>query len=101
MPEDNYDMNKFVSNHMFVVKNMKEITSICDAWALSSRKYADNIAIKDDYCGLRLTYKEAYDLIRKAATAFQAIGLKKFSHVAFFSENSAKWMICDQGIMKC
>ena len=101
MPEDNYDMNKFVSNHMFVVKNMKEITSICDAWALSSRKFADNIAIKDDYCGLRLTYKEAYDMMRKAATAFQAIGLKKFSHVAFFSENSAKWMICDQGIMKC
>ena len=48
-----------------------------------------------------LTYKEAYDYIKKAATAFQTIGLKKFSHVAFFSENSARWMICDQGIMKC
>jgi len=98
---NNYDLSTFVNNHMFVVKNMKEMNSICDAWLLSSKKYADNIAIKDDYQGLRLTYKEAYKLICTAAAAFQSIGLKKFFHVAFFSENSARWMICDQAVMKC
>ncbi len=98
---NNYDINKFVNNHMFVVKNVKEMNSICDAWLLSSKKYADNVAIKDDYNQMRLTYKEAYEMIKKAATAFQTIGLKKYEHVAMFCENSAKWMICDQGIMKC
>ena len=97
----NYDISKFVNNHMFVVKNLKEITSISDAWALSSRKFGSNIAIKDDYCGLRLTYKETYSKICTVAAAFQAIGLKKFSHIAFFSENSARWMICDQAALKC
>ncbi|MCQ2958083.1 MAG: AMP-binding protein [Candidatus Gastranaerophilales bacterium] len=98
---NNYDISKFVNNHMFVVKNVKEMNSICDAWLLSSRKYADNIAIKDDYNQMRLTYKDAYKMICTAATALQNIGIKKNTHVAFFSENSAKWMICDQAIMKC
>ncbi len=97
----NYDISKFVNKHMFVVKNLKEITSISDAWALSSRKYGSNIAIKDDYCGLRLTYREAYGKICTIAAALQTIGLKKFSHIAFFSENSARWMLCDQAVLKC
>lgn len=98
---NNYDINKFVNNHMFVVKNMKETNSVSDAWLLSSKKYADNIAIKDDYQKLRLTYKEAYKMICTTAIAFQAIGLRKGTHIAFFSENCAKWMLCDQAAMKC
>ena len=96
-----YDLNKFVNKHMYVVKNMKELNSIPDTWALSVRKYATNPVIKDDYCKLRLTYKEAYERILAAAAAFQALGIKKSSHVAQFSENSGRWMICDQGIQKC
>ena len=99
--EQNYDIKTFVDRHMFVMKNLKEINSISDAWAFSARKYGSNIAFKDDYCKIRMTYKEAYAAMCNTAAALQSIGLKKFSHVAFFSENSARWMICDQGVQKC
>lgn len=96
-----YDLNKFVNKHMYVVKDMKELNSIPDAWALSVRKFATSDAIKDDYTGLRLTYKEAYEKICTVAAALQSLGIKKYSHVAQFSENSGRWMICDQAIQKC
>ena len=89
--EQNYDIKTFVDRHMFVMKNLKEINSISDAWAFSARKYGSNIAFKDDYCKIRMTYKEAYAAMCNTAAALQSIGLKKFSHVAFFSENSCHW----------
>lgn len=99
--QPNYDIAKFVNNHMFIVKNMKEVNAVFEAWAVGSRKYPNDIALKDDYSKMRVTYKDAYEKIIKVAAALQSIGLKKFSHVAFFSENNARWMLSDQAVMMC
>ena len=78
-----YDMNKFVNNHMYVLRNMKELNSIADAWALSVRKYATCTAMKDDYTGLRLTYKEAYE---KADIVVFLVNHREFSELNYREE---------------
>mmetsp|Transcript_25485 Transcript_25485/g.38115 ORF Transcript_25485/g.38115 Transcript_25485/m.38115 type:complete len:784 (+) Transcript_25485:786-3137(+) len=45
-----------------------------------------------------LTFEQTYDLVRKAASIFRALGVTKGSHVAILAENSARWLIADHGI---
>ena len=48
----------------------------------------------------RFTYKELAENISKAANAFSQIGVKGDDVVALFSENSPRWLIADQALMR-
>lgn len=75
--------------------------SLSDIWSDVVTKFADLQAIEDSYSNINLTYNEFLSIINDFATGIQTLGLNKGEHVALFSENSAKWMITDQGILKC
>ncbi len=77
--------------------NFKLITDIFEA---SAKRYGTYIAVEDDYSNYTATYSEIYNDIQKAASAFQKLGVSKGSHIAQFSENSAKWMVLDQALLK-
>lgn len=76
---------------------MKFITDVIEA---SAKRYGTYVALEDEYSGYNATYEQLYEDIKKAATAFQKIGVSKGFHIAQFSENSAKWMVLDQGLLK-
>jgi long-chain acyl-CoA synthetase len=46
---------------------------------------------------LALTFAQAHLLIHQAAAGFHALGFRKGDHLAFFSENSARWLVTEQG----
>ncbi len=67
----------------------------------SSKKYGSHIALSDDYSGYTTTYKQMEQDIIYASAALQSLGIEKGMHLAQFSENSSKWMILDQAILRC
>lgn len=73
---------------------------ITDIFEASAKRYGTYKALNDEYCGYSATYAQVFEDIQKAASAFQKLGVGKGSHIAQFSENSAKWMILDQGLLK-
>lgn len=77
--------------------NIKLITDVFEA---SAKRYGTYTALEDDYSGYKATYEKLNDDILKAATAFQKLGISRGSHIAQFSENSARWMVLDQGLLK-
>lgn len=46
---------------------------------------------------LSLTFAQARDVIRLAAAGLHALNLRQGDHIAFFSENSARWLLAEQG----
>jgi len=46
---------------------------------------------------LTLTFAQARILIHQAAAGLHALGFRKGDHLAFFSENSARWLLMEQG----
>lgn len=79
----------------------KDIKNIADLWPILSDKYPDTYALIDEYSQYSVTFKQFYLDISRFAASLQKLGLKRSDHVAFFSENSSKWMTVDQAMMKC
>jgi len=89
---------KFAKNRDFI-KNLDHIDQI---WEKLKFKYGDTLAVYD----LRGKYKEKFsyselaDLITKVSFSFKNYGLVKGDVVTVISENSPRWLVVDQGLMR-
>ena len=81
---------------------IQKLNHLDQIWKCLKNKYGDILAVKD----LRgknkeeFTYSELDQLITKASNAFFNIGLRKGEVVTIISENSPRWLIADQAIMR-
>ena len=81
---------------------IQKLNHLDQIWKDLKNRYGDILAVKD----LRgknkeeFTYSELDQLITKASHAFYNIGLRKGEVVTIISENSPRWLIADQAIMR-
>ncbi len=93
-----YKKDKFAKNRDFI-KNLHHIDQI---WEKLKFKCGDTLAV----CDLRGKYKEKFsyselaDLITKVSFSFENYGLVKGDVVTVISENSPRWLVVDQGLMR-
>lgn len=76
--------------------------SIPEIWTGVADAVPDNIALVDEHHqngSFRCTYSELQNYITVFSAGLRRLGLAKRQTVALFSENSARWLIADQGIM--
>ena len=90
--------DKFANNRDFI-GNLNHIDQI---WENLKFKCGDTLAV----CDLRGQYKEKFsyseiaDLITKVSFSFKNYGLVKGDVVTVVSENSPRWLVADQGLMR-
>ncbi len=90
--------DKFAKSRDFI-KNLNHIDQI---WEKLKFKCGDTLAV----CDLRGKYKEKFsyselaDLITKVSFSFKNYGLVKGDVVTVISENSPRWLVVDQGLMR-
>jgi len=90
--------DKFAKNRDFI-KNLDHIDQI---WEKLKIKCGDTLAVSD----LRGKYKEKFsyselaELITKVSFSFNYLGLVKGDVVTVISENSPRWLVVDQGLMR-
>ena len=93
-----FKKDKFAKNRDFV-ENLNHIDQI---WENLKFKCGDTLAVWD----LRGKYKEKFsyselsDLITKVSFSFKNYGLVKGDVVTVISENSPRWLVADQGLMR-
>tara|TARA_Y100001933_G_scaffold261340_1_gene315866 strand:- start:4 stop:1950 length:1947 start_codon:yes stop_codon:yes gene_type:complete len=81
---------------------IKDLNHIDQMWEYLNNNNGDILAVKN----LRgknkeeLTYNQLHKKITKASKAFVELGLGRGEVVALISENSPKWLIVDQAIMR-
>ena len=90
--------DKFAQNRVYI-ENLNHIDQI---WENLKFKCGDTLAVSD----LRGKYKEKFsyselaDLITKVSFSFKNYGLVKGDVVTIISENSPRWLLADQGLMR-
>ncbi len=90
--------DKFAKNRDFV-ENLNHIDQI---WENLKFKCGDTLAVSDlrGKYKEKLSYSELADLITKVSFSFKNLGLVKGDVVTVISENSPRWLIADQGLMR-
>ncbi len=69
-------------------------------WADLAVKYPTTVAIHDPHHdNVQLTFAELRAAMLRFAAGLAALGLQRGDKVSLFSENSARWLIADQGVM--
>ena len=90
--------NKFTRNRNYI----EDLTHIDQIWEYLKLKCGDVLAVSDlrGKNKEKFSYSELASLIIKVSRSFKNIGLKKGDVVTLISENSPRWLIVDQGLMR-
>lgn len=75
--------------------------NLCDYYTHCTQDYKDLAAITDAVHHLEMTYGEIAEQISLFASGLQFLGLKKNDFVGLFTENNGRFIVCDQGILRC
>ena len=85
-----------------------DLQSLSGIWERTAERFGDRLALDDPYAHppLRRTYAELNADICAFAAALQGLGLRAEDEqglperVALFADNSARWLIADQGVIR-
>ncbi|WP_320668192.1 AMP-binding protein [Prochlorococcus sp. MIT 1307] len=78
------------------------IDRVDQIWEWLSKKHGEIIAVDAPHCTIpeTFTYSEIAELIAQVASGFESFGVTSGDVVALFSENSPRWLIADQALMR-
>ncbi len=81
---------------------LEKIIQVDEIWERLKDQLGDLIAVDSPHTfhPESFTYKELAENISKAADAFSQVGVGPDDVVALFAENSPRWLIADQGLMR-
>mmetsp|Transcript_24090 Transcript_24090/g.33867 ORF Transcript_24090/g.33867 Transcript_24090/m.33867 type:complete len:800 (+) Transcript_24090:146-2545(+) len=84
------------------LRTMREtVTSCPQLWEELAKHCPSDRALFDEHlCDekIDLSFSQMNDIVKKSATVFSQLGVKKGVNVAILGENSAQWLIADHGI---
>ncbi len=81
---------------------VKGINRVDQIWPWLKKNHGQIMAVKAPHLDSpeSYNYQELADKIAIAAAAFNSLGISNGEVVAMFSENSPRWLIADQGVMR-
>ncbi len=82
--------------------HLENITQVDEIWERLKDQLGNVLAVDSPHTlhSESFTYSELAEKISNAADAFSQIGVKADDVVALFAENSPRWLIADQGLMR-
>ncbi len=94
----------FATNEKFISKrkDINNLDHVDQIWEYLKFKCGDTLAIKDlrGKNKEKFSYSELANLITQVSISFQNYGIVKGDVVTLISENSPRWLIVDQGLMR-
>jgi len=98
----NYAMSeKERQNLSQLVVNYEQVRSLPEIWQQAASQFGDRVALHAPHLKpeVKVTYAQLYEQIRCFASALQVLGIQVGDRIAFFSDNSPRWIVADQGMM--
>ena len=80
-----------------------QLSRLDQLWQVLAQRHGDAPALEAPHANPpeSLSYRELQVGINAAAAGFAALGLAPGEVVALFAENGPRWLLADQGIMRC
>ena len=90
--------DKFLRSRKFI----EQFSHVDQMWEILQKNYGHVLAVRDlrGKTKIKFSYLELAGNIEKASKAFFSLGLKKEEVVTLISENSPRWLIVDQALMR-
>lgn len=97
-----YSMTKRERENLQQVADYTQVKSLPEIWPIAAERFNTTIALHDPHSKpeVKLSYTQLEQQIRTFAAGLQALGVNAESKVSLFSDNSPRWFIADQGIMR-
>lgn len=85
-----------------VNKQYFQLNSLGEIWDLVVSQFGDIIALSDPHSQpkVELNYREVDRNIKQFAAALQSLGVESGEKIALFADNSPRWLMADQGIIR-
>ena len=82
--------------------HINRLSQVDEIWNWLESEYGEVIAVDAPHAfhPETLTYRELSELINYVALGFSSLGILRNEVVALFGENSPRWLIADQGLMR-
>jgi long-chain acyl-CoA synthetase len=79
------------------------LSGVEQLWAELEQRFGDQPALEAPHANppTSLSYRELHQGIEQAAAGFAALGVRAGDVVALFAENGPRWLLADQGLMRC
>jgi long-chain acyl-CoA synthetase len=79
-----------------------QLTGLEQLWPVLAERYGDAIALDAPHTQPpeQLSYRQLQQRIEQAAAGFAALGIAAGDVVALFAENSPRWLVADQALMR-
>ena len=89
---------KFLEKRSFI----ERLNHVDELWHHLRKKCGDQLAVRDlrGKNQEKFSYKKLASLINKASKSFYALGIRKGDVVTVIAENSPRWLIVDQALMR-
>ncbi len=90
--------DKFLRSRKFI----EQFSHVDQMWEILQKNYGHVLAVRDlrGKTKIKFSYLELAGNIEKASKAFFSLGIKKGEVVTLISENSPRWLIVDQALMR-
>ncbi|MCR5261046.1 MAG: AMP-binding protein [Candidatus Gastranaerophilales bacterium] len=89
------------SEKNYIKYKFKGFQSICDYLEDAANRNAMMPAITDKYNNIEQNYAEYILQSKDFASGLQSLGIRKDDTIGLFSENNGRWIVVDQGILRC
>ena len=79
-----------------------DLTGLEQLWGRLAERYGDAIALDAPHAKPpeQLSFRDLHSRIEQAAAGFAALGVRPGDVVGLFSENSPRWLVADQALMR-
>ncbi|MBW4661106.1 MAG: AMP-binding protein [Drouetiella hepatica Uher 2000/2452] len=95
------------ASHSGTLPDYSSVQSIPEMWAIAARTFASVTAVHDPHASpeVKFTYGELYEQFQQFAGGLQALSILAPSEslpprIGLIADNSPRWLIADQGIMR-
>ena len=97
-----WDATKSEKRSLKLHDHVEAFGRIDQMWPWLKSNYGNVLALEAPHAfhPERYSYAELSDVINTAAASFSSFGISRGEVVAVFSENSPRWLVADQGIMR-
>ncbi len=80
-----------------------QLSGLEQLWGELETLFGDQVALEAPHAmpPVSLSYRQLHQGIEQAAAGFAALGVHAGDVVALFAENGPRWLLADQGLMRC
>jgi long-chain acyl-CoA synthetase len=102
MSRANYSMSERERENLSRLVDYSSVQSLPEIWAIAAQRFGTVTALHAPHLKppVKLTYNQLYQSIKQFAAGLQTLGMQAGERMCLFSDNSPRWLIADQGMMR-